>query len=75
MIRLITSFDKPACNFLRQLARLPYGTTHNVASLFPVMNSFGGLQVVDETGLDGIYTWVRDLRPPTKKPRKAPSKP
>jgi len=65
MIRLITSFDKPACNFLRQLARLPYGTTHNVASLFPVMNSFGGLQMVDETGLDGIYTWVRDLPPPT----------
>jgi len=29
------------------------------------MNSFGGLQMVDETGLDGIYTWVRDLPPPT----------
>jgi uncharacterized protein (TIGR03435 family) len=33
--------------------------------LFPVMNSFGGLQMVDETGLDGIYTWVRDQAPPT----------
>jgi uncharacterized protein (TIGR03435 family) len=31
-----------------------------LSSLFPVMNSFGGLQVVDETGLDGIYTWVRE---------------
>ena len=39
--------------------------TGNVASLFPVMNSFGGLQMVDETGLDGIYTWVRDEPPPT----------
>jgi len=29
------------------------------------MDSFGGLQMVDETGLDGIYTWVRDLPPPT----------
>ena len=27
------------------------------------MNSFGGLQMVDETGLDGIYTWVR-VEPP-----------
>jgi uncharacterized protein (TIGR03435 family) len=27
------------------------------------MNSFGGLQMVDETGLDGIYTWVRDQPP------------
>jgi uncharacterized protein (TIGR03435 family) len=50
--------------------RLPDGTTRmtqtgNVASLFPVMNSFGGLQMVDETGLDGIYTWVQDLPPPT----------
>jgi uncharacterized protein (TIGR03435 family) len=39
--------------------------TGNVASLFPVMNSFGGLQMVDETGLDGIYTWVRELPPPS----------
>ena len=50
--------------------RLPDGTTRitetgNVASLFPVMNSFGGLQMVDETGLDGIYTWVQDEPPPT----------
>jgi uncharacterized protein (TIGR03435 family) len=37
--------------------------TGNVKSLFPVMNSFGGLQMVDETGLDGIYTWVR-IQPP-----------
>jgi len=37
--------------------------TSNVVSLFPVMNSFGGLQMVDETGLDGIYTWVRELPP------------
>jgi uncharacterized protein (TIGR03435 family) len=34
-----------------------------LSSLFPVMNSFGGLQVVDETGLDGIYTWVREQHP------------
>jgi uncharacterized protein (TIGR03435 family) len=39
--------------------------TGKVASLFAVMNSFGGLQMADETGLDGIYTWVRDLPPPT----------
>jgi uncharacterized protein (TIGR03435 family) len=48
--------------------RLPDGSTRttqtgNVASLFPVMNSFGGLQLVDETGLDGNYTWVRDVAP------------
>lgn len=41
--------------------RLPDGSTRmtqtgNVKSLFPVMNSFGGLQMIDETGLDGIYT-------------------
>jgi uncharacterized protein (TIGR03435 family) len=30
-----------------------------VNSLFPVMNSFGGLQMADETGLDGVYSWVR----------------
>jgi uncharacterized protein (TIGR03435 family) len=34
-----------------------------LSSLFPVMNSFGGLQVVDETALDGIYTWVREQHP------------
>ena len=34
-----------------------------VASLFPVMDSFGGLQMVDETGLDGIYSWVRQEQP------------
>jgi uncharacterized protein (TIGR03435 family) len=49
--------------------RLPDGSTRmtetgNVASLFPVMNSFGGLQMQDDTGLDGIYTWVRNLPPP-----------
>ena len=49
--------------------RLADGTTRmthngNVASLFAVMNSFGGLQMVDETGLDGIYNWVQDLPPP-----------
>jgi len=49
--------------------RLSDGTTRfidtgTLASLFPVMNSFGGFgQMVDETGLDGIYTWVRDLPP------------
>lgn len=48
--------------------QLPDGSTRmtqtgNVKSLFPVMNSFGGLQMVDETGLDGIYTWVRIQRP------------
>ena len=37
--------------------------TGKVKSLFPVMNSFGGLQMVDETGLDGVYTWVR-VNPP-----------
>ena len=50
--------------------RLPDGTmrmtlTGKVSSWFPVMNSFGGLQMVDETGLDGIYTWVRDQPPVT----------
>ena len=39
--------------------------TGTVASLFPVMNSFGGLHMVDETGLEGIYTWVSDLPPPS----------
>jgi uncharacterized protein (TIGR03435 family) len=37
--------------------------TGKVSSWFPVMNSFGGIQMVDETGLDGIYTWVRDQPP------------
>ena len=36
-----------------------------MVSLFPDMNSFGGLQLVNETGLDGIYTWVRDQPPVT----------
>ena len=50
--------------------RLPDGTTQKtqtgkVASLFIIMNSFGGLQLVDETGLDGIYTWVSYLPPRT----------
>jgi uncharacterized protein (TIGR03435 family) len=45
--------------------RLPDGGVRmtqvgKLSSLFAVMNSFGGLQVVDETGLDGIYTWVRE---------------
>ena len=52
-------------------SRLSDGTTRmtqtgTVASLFPVMNSFGGLQMEDQTGLDGIYTWVQDLSPPTQ---------
>ena len=39
--------------------------TSNVSAFFPLMNSpTDGLRIVDETGLDGIYTWVRDL-PPT----------
>jgi uncharacterized protein (TIGR03435 family) len=51
-------------------ARLPDGSTREtrtgkVFSWFPVMNSFGGLHLVDETGLDGIYTWVRDQPPMT----------
>jgi uncharacterized protein (TIGR03435 family) len=51
-------------------ARLADGTTRfiqtgTVGSLFPVMNSFGGFrQMVDETGLDGNYRWVRDALPP-----------
>ena len=49
--------------------RLSDGTTRmthngNIASLFGAINAFGGLQAVDETGLDGIYTWVQDLQPP-----------
>ena len=49
---------------------LPDGTRRTtmigrLSSFFPVMNSFGGLQLVDETGLDGIYTWVQDEPPPT----------
>ncbi len=39
-------------------------STGTVASLFPVMNSFGGFpQMVDETGLEGMYTWVLDQLP------------
>ncbi|MEO5924753.1 MAG: TIGR03435 family protein [Bryobacteraceae bacterium] len=35
-----------------------------VGSLSAVMNSFGGFpQMVDQTGLDGMYTWVRDQLP------------
>jgi uncharacterized protein (TIGR03435 family) len=49
---------------------LPDGTTRRiqigkVTSLFVTMNSFGGLHLVDETGLGGIYTWVQDEPPPT----------
>jgi len=40
--------------------------TGSLASFFPVMNSFGGLQIVDETGLDGIYNWVQDRPPPAQ---------
>ena len=29
------------------------------------MNSFGGLQLVDETGLGGTYTWVQNVPPIT----------
>jgi uncharacterized protein (TIGR03435 family) len=50
--------------------RLPDGATRTtriatLSSFFPVMNSFGGLQLLDETGLDGIYTWVQDQPPIT----------
>jgi uncharacterized protein (TIGR03435 family) len=34
-----------------------------VTSMFAVLNSFGGLQMVDETGLDGIYSWVIEQEP------------
>jgi len=50
---------------------LPDGSTRwaltgKVTSLFPgVAAYFDGLQMVDETGLDGIYTWVRDQAPPS----------
>ncbi len=49
--------------------RLADGSTRmtqvgNIASLFAVMNSFGGLQMADETGLTGLYEWVRVLPPP-----------
>lgn len=46
--------------------RLPDGTTRitQTGKVASIMNSFGGLQMVDETGLDGIYTWVRDQPPP-----------
>ena len=47
---------------------LPDGGWHiiqvgKLSSLFPVMNSFGGFQIVDETGLDGIYSWVQEQQP------------
>ncbi len=51
--------------------RLPDGTTRittigKLSALFPVMNSFGGFpRSVDETGLDGVYTWVQDQAPPS----------
>jgi uncharacterized protein (TIGR03435 family) len=50
--------------------RLPDGATRTtsvgkLSSFFPVMNSFGGLQLLDETGLDGIPTWVQDQPPIT----------
>ncbi|HEY1758408.1 MAG TPA: TIGR03435 family protein [Bryobacteraceae bacterium] len=46
---------------------LPDGTTRvtmtgKLASVYPAMYS-GGLQIVDETGLDGIYTWVQMIPP------------
>ncbi len=53
----------------RQSVRQADGTTittitGTVKSLFPVMSSFGGFpQMVDETGLDGLYTWVLNQRP------------
>jgi uncharacterized protein (TIGR03435 family) len=48
---------------------LPDGTirvtmTGKLASVYPQMYS-GGLQIVDETGLDGIYTWVQAIPPIT----------
>ena len=56
----------PAAVTTNRLADGSTRMTHNgnVASLFPVLNSFGGLQMVDETGLDGIYNWVQELPPP-----------
>jgi uncharacterized protein (TIGR03435 family) len=60
-----------------KLPRLPDGTPESskretgriisvgtVKSLFPVMNSFGGFpQMIDETGLDGTYTWIQETSP------------
>jgi len=48
---------------------LPDGTirvtmTGKLAAVYPAMYS-GGLQIVDETGLDGIYTWVQAIPPIT----------
>jgi uncharacterized protein (TIGR03435 family) len=38
--------------------------TGRVTDLFPVMGSFGEFpHIVDETGLEGLYTWVRDQAP------------
>lgn len=40
--------------------------TGTLSSLFPVMNSSGRFaQMVDQTGLEGVYTWVRDVTPVT----------
>jgi uncharacterized protein (TIGR03435 family) len=49
--------------------RLPDGTirvtmTGRLAVVYPAMYS-GGLQIVDETGLEGIYTWVQSIPPVT----------
>jgi uncharacterized protein (TIGR03435 family) len=38
--------------------------TGKLASVYPAMYS-GGLQIVDETGLEGIYTWVQAIPPVT----------
>ena len=60
-----------------KLPRLPEGTQEStktegsrtksvgtVKSLFAVMNSFGGFpQMVDQTGLEGMYTWVEERTP------------
>ncbi len=53
----------------RRSETLPDGTirvtmTGELASVYPQMYS-GGLQIVDETGLDGIYTWVQAIPPTT----------
>lgn len=42
-------------------------TISTVPALFPVMNSFGGFpQMVDATGLEGMYTWVSYRQPPAQ---------
>jgi uncharacterized protein (TIGR03435 family) len=50
--------------------RLPDGTLQMaqsgpVESLFALMNSFGGLQLTNDTGLAGIYNWVQAVPPTT----------